>query len=87
MLDQVLWILIMTDVNKHSLKAAATKPEESVAASFSLRVFDRGAVPCRGKDRSLKAAATKPEAPVGATFRSRDGETAKFSGYSLGANV
>src|ERR1051325_9674779 len=30
-----------------------------VAASFSLRVFDRGAVPWREKNRSLKGAATK----------------------------
>src|ERR1051326_3070491 len=42
--------------------AGTRKPEASVAASFSLRVFDRGAVAWREKDRSLKAAATKSEA-------------------------
>src|ERR1051325_2813288 len=41
----------------------------SVAASFSLRVFDRGAVPWREKDRSLKAAATKSKAFLVPTLR------------------
>src|ERR1051326_4525212 len=45
-----------------SPRSGGTRSGVSVAASFSLRVFDRGAVAWREKDRSLKAAATKSEA-------------------------
>jgi hypothetical protein len=49
---------ICLNVNEMGAQSAGTrKPEASVAASFSLRVFDRGAVPRQEKDRSLKAAA------------------------------